>query len=101
MPKRDFPPITPGEVLLEEFLRPMGISQTQLSKNIHVPAEQIQMIIQGEKAITPDMALRLSRYFGTTAQFWVNMQATYELEVATIEFGDKINQEISPLKICA
>ena len=101
MTKRDFPPITPGEVLIEEFLKPMEISQYRLAKDIHVPARRINEIVHGKRAITADTALRLSRYFGTTAQFWINMQATYELEVADSEIGEKIYQEILPYKICA
>ncbi len=80
---RDFPPITPGEILEEEFLKPMGLSQYRLAKEIHVPARRINEIVKGKRAITADTALRLGRYFGTTAQLWVNLQSTYELERAT------------------
>ncbi len=99
MSKRDFPPITPGEVLLEEFLKPLDISQYRLAKDIHVPARRINEIVHGKRAVTADTALRLGRYFGTTAQFWVNMQATYELELAKSELGDKISREVLPLAV--
>jgi len=82
MSKRDFPPVTPGEVLEEEFLKPMGLSQYRLAKEIHVPPRRINEIVKGKRAITADTALRLGRYFGTTAQLWVNLQSTYELECA-------------------
>ena len=82
MSKRDFPPITPGEVLEEEFLKPMGLSQYRLAKEIHVSPRRINEIVKGKRAITADTALRLGRYFGTTAQFWVNLQSSYELECA-------------------
>ena len=78
--KRDFPPVTPGEILEEDFLKPMGLSQYRLAKEIHVPARRINEIVKGRRAITADTALRLGRYFGTTAQLWVNLQSTYELE---------------------
>ena len=82
MSKRDFPPVTPGEVLEEEFLKPMGLSQYRLAKEIHVPPRRINEIVKGKRAITADTALRLGRYFGTSAQLWVNLQSTYELECA-------------------
>ena len=82
MSKRDFPPVTPGEILEEEFLKPMGLSQYRLAKEIHVPPRRINEIVKGKRAITADTALRLGRYFGTTAQLWVNLQSTYELECA-------------------
>ena len=74
-------PIHPGEVLLEEFLKPMGISQYRLAKDITVPARRINEIVHGNRSITADTALRLSRYFGMTEQFWMNLQSHYELEV--------------------
>jgi antitoxin HigA-1 len=82
MSNRDFPPVTPGEVLEEEFLKPMGLSQYRLAKEIHVPPRRINEIVKGKRAITADTALRLGRYFGTSAQLWVNLQSTYELECA-------------------
>jgi addiction module HigA family antidote len=82
MKKRDFPPITPGEVLEEEFMVPMGLSQYRVAKEIHVSPRRINEIVKGKRSITADTALRLARYFGTTAQFWLNMQTSYDLECA-------------------
>ena len=82
MSNRDFPPITPGEILEEEFLSPMALSQYRLAKEIHVSPRRINEIVKGKRAITADTALRLGRYFGTTAQFWLNLQSSYELECA-------------------
>jgi antitoxin HigA-1 len=82
MKNRDFPPITPGEILEEEFLLPMELSQYRVAKDIHVSARRINEIVKGKRAITADTALRLGRYFGTTAQFWLNLQGSYELECA-------------------
>lgn len=97
MVRRDFPPVTPGEVLLEEFLNPMELSQYRLAKDIKVPPRRINEIVHGKRAISADTALRLGRYFGTTAQFWINMQATYDLEVAASEHGEEIEREVQPL----
>ncbi|NEO96518.1 MAG: HigA family addiction module antidote protein, partial [Moorea sp. SIO3G5] len=72
------PPITPGEILLEEFIKPFGISQNQLAQDIHVPVTQINAIVNGKRSITTDIALRLARYFGTTPQFWLNLQQHYK-----------------------
>ena len=79
MSSREFPPITPGEVLHEEFLEPMGLSQYRLAKEIHVSPRRINEIVKGTRAITADTALRLGRYFGTSAQLWVNLQSSYDL----------------------
>ena len=75
------PPIHPGEVLLEEFLEPMGISQYRLAKDISVPARRINEIVHGKRSVTADTALRLSRYFGTSDRFWLNLQTSYDLDV--------------------
>ncbi len=75
-------PIMPGEILLEEFLKPNKISQEQLSRDIDVPKSRISAIVRGARAITADTALRLSAYFGTSARFWLNLQADYELRIA-------------------
>jgi addiction module HigA family antidote len=90
MTKRELSPITPGEVLEEEFLSPMGISQYRLAKEIHVSPRRINEIVKGKRAITADTALRLGKYFGTTAQFWINLQSSYDLECAaeTVELDD-------------
>ena len=82
MTNRDFAPITPGEVLAEEFLVPMGVSQYRLAKEIHVSPRRINEIVKGKRAITADTALRFGKFFGTTAQFWINLQTSYELECA-------------------
>ena len=81
MIKRKLPPIHPGEILMEEFLKPMGISQYKLAKDISVPARRINEIVQGKRSITADTALRLSRYFGLSERFWLNLQSRYDLEV--------------------
>jgi addiction module HigA family antidote len=79
---RDFPPVHPGEILLEEFLKPMNISQYRLAESICVPARRINEIVLKKRGITADTALRLSRFFGNSAQFWMNLQTRYELESA-------------------
>src|SRR6266704_2740501 len=94
MSKRDFPPIHPGEILREEFLMPLGISQYRLAKEIHVPARRINEIVLEKRGISADTALRLGRYFGTTAQLWINLQARYDLEVARDAIADKLEAEI-------
>jgi addiction module HigA family antidote len=101
MGKRDFPPIHPGEILREEFLIPLGISQYRLAKEIHVPARRINEIVLEKRGISADTALRLGRYFGTTAQLWVNLQARYDLEVARDAIEDRLEMEIKPLRSAA
>jgi len=81
------PPVHPGEVLLEEFLRPLGVSQYQLAKAIDVPARRINEIVHGQRRITADTALRLSRYFGTSERFWLNLQSRYDLEAEKDRIG--------------
>ena len=90
-------PIHPGEVLLEEFLEPMGISQYRLAKDINVPPRRINAIVHGERAITADTALRLSRYFGTTARFWLNMQTQYDLEKQRDKLAERLVEEVKVL----
>jgi addiction module HigA family antidote len=80
---KKLPPIHPGEILMEEFLKPMNISQYRLAKDISVPARRINEIVHGIRAISPDTALRLSRYFGLSERFWINMQTRYDLELET------------------
>ncbi|AIA29817.1 HigA family addiction module antitoxin [Leptospirillum ferriphilum] len=77
---RDYPPIHPGEILLEEFLKPMHLSQYRLAKEIHVPPRRINEIVKGKRTITADTALRLSRFFGTSEGFWLGLQSDFELE---------------------
>jgi addiction module HigA family antidote len=87
-------PIHPGEVLLEEFLKPMGISQNQLALAIRVPARRINEIVQGKRRVTPDTALRLARFFNTSPQFWLGLQMDYDLDVAMDRLGDTIEQDV-------
>jgi addiction module HigA family antidote len=90
-------PIHPGEVLLEDFLAPMGLSQYRLAKDISVPPRRINEIVLGKRAITADTALRLGRYFGTTEQFWLNLQTRYDLEVERDRLGPRLAQEVAVL----
>lgn len=83
-------PIHPGEVLLEEFLKPMSISQNHLAIEIRVPARRINEIVLGKRRITADTALRLARYFGTSAKFWLGLQMDYDLDIAADEIGDNL-----------
>jgi antitoxin HigA-1 len=94
MSARRLQPIHPGEILREEFLGPMGISQYRLAKDINVDPRRINVIIQGKRAITADTALRLARYFGTSERFWLNLQAQYDLEVERDELGDRLEKEV-------
>lgn len=82
MAKRDFDPIHPGEILLEEFLKPLGLSPYATAKAMRVPRTRIERLVRGETAVTPDTALRLEKAFGSSAQFWMNLQSHYDLEVA-------------------
>ena len=87
-------PIHPGEILLEEFLKPMGVSQYRLAKDISVDARRINAIVHGERAITPDTALRLARFFGMSERFWMNLQARYDLEVEKDRLADRLEEEV-------
>jgi len=95
MAKR-LPPVHPGEVLAEEFLEPMGISQYRLAKDIAVPPRRINEIVHGTRAVSADTALRLARYFGTSERFWLNLQAQYDLDVEHDRVGDRIAREVAP-----
>jgi addiction module HigA family antidote len=97
MPTKKLPPIHPGEILQEEFLGPLGISQYRVSKDIGVPPRRINEIVQGKRAITADTALRLARYFGTSERFWLNLQARYDLEVEKDRLGERLLEEVQPL----
>jgi len=88
------PPIHPGEILLEEFLEPMGISQYRLAKDINVPPRRINEIVLGKRAITPDTALRLSLYFGLSEKFWMNLQVRYDLEVEKDRSQKRLKREV-------
>ena len=94
MSKRDFPPIHPGEILLEEFLMPMDISQYRLARDISVDPRRINEIVHGKRAISADTALRLGRFFGTSARFWLNLQSHYDLELEEMELGDRLEDEV-------
>jgi len=89
-------PVHPGETLLEEFLRPLGVSQYQLAKAVGVPARRINEIVHGQRRISADTALRLARYFGTSERFWVNLQARYDLELEKDRLGTALD-DIQPL----
>jgi addiction module HigA family antidote len=88
------PPIHPGEVLLEEFLQPLEISQYRLAKDIGVPPRRINEIVQGKRSISPDTALRLSRYFGLSERFWINLQTRYDLEMEKDRLQDRLEREV-------
>lgn len=87
-------PIHPGEILREEFLAPLGMSANALALELKVPAPRINDIVRERRAVTPDTALRLSCYFGTTAQFWLNLQSAYDLKVTELKAGSKIRREV-------
>src|SRR5512143_2655507 len=87
-------PIHPGEVLLEDFMKPLGLSQYRLAQDIGVTPIRISQIVNGQRAITVDTAMRLARYFGTSASVWLRMQVRYDLEVAERELSDRINREV-------
>jgi len=97
MAKKNLDLIHPGEILLEEFMKPMNISQYKLAKELHVGAIRISEIIHGKRSITADTAIRLGRYFKMEAKFWMNLQASYDLEKAMVESRDIIYQEVKPL----
>jgi len=94
MKKNLLPLTTPGEVLNEEFLIPLGISQYRLAKDIGISARRINEIVHGKRAITPDTALRLGKYFGVSAQFWLNLQSHYDLSVQEDRVGERLAEEV-------
>ena len=96
---RKMQPIHPGEVLLEEFLNPMDISQYRLAKDTSVPARRINEIVHGTRSITADTALRLGRFFGTSAQFWMNLQTHFDLEVQQDRIGSRLDKEVHRLAV--
>ncbi len=87
-------PIHPGEILLEEFMKPMGISINRLARDIAVPPGRVSAIVNGKRAITADTALRLSRYFGTSPEVWMGLQADYELRIARRTIGDEVEKRV-------
>ncbi len=98
MKEKKLPPIHPGEILIEEFLKPMGISQYRLAKDISVPPRRINEIVHGKRAITADTALRLGRFFGMSPQFWLNFQTRYDLEVTEDLLANRLDKEVHGLK---
>jgi addiction module HigA family antidote len=97
MPKKKIPPLHPGEVLFEEFLKPMNISQNQLGRGLGVSARRINEIVHGKRSITADTALRLARYFGNSPQFWLGLQMDYDLDVETDRLSSRIEKEVKKL----
>jgi len=89
------PPVHPGEILMEEFLQPMAISQYRLAVDISVPPRRINEIVHGKRAITADTAIRLARYFGNSEGFWMNLQTRYDLEIQRDRIGEEVLKEIS------
>ena len=94
---RDFPPTHPGEILLKEFLKPMGISQYRLAKDIGVPAMRINKIVRGERGISADTALRLARCFGMSLEFWTGIQTHYDTEMARMSLAGRLEKEVRVL----
>jgi len=98
MPRRAHPPVHPGEILEKEFLEPLELSQYRLAKETNVPPRRINEIVHGTRAISADTALRLARYFGTTDEFWLNLQMHYDLEVERDRLGSRLRKEVAVLK---
>jgi antitoxin HigA-1 len=97
MRQQKMPPVHPGEVLQEEFLAPLGISQYRLAKATSVPPRRINQIVRGQRAISADTALRLARYFGTSERFWLNLQSRYDLELEKDRLGGRLEKEVEVL----
>ena len=96
MADQKLPPVHPGEILAEEFLSPMGISQYRLARSINVPPRRINEIVHGKRGISADTALRLGRFFAMDPQFWINLQAHYDLEMARDRLADRLENEVTP-----
>ncbi len=94
MANQKIPPVHPGEILIEEFLKPMGLSQNKVALDIRVPARRINEIVLGKRSITPDTALRLAKYFNMSPQFWLGLQMDYDLDIAEDLYADKIEKEV-------
>ena len=97
MAQKKMSPVHPGEILLEEFLRPLGITQYRLAKDINVPPRRINEIVHGTRSISADTALRLARHFGTSEKFWLNLQARFDLEVEKDRLGPRLVKEVAVL----
>ena len=93
---KKLPPIHPGEILSEEFLKPLGMSMNKLADELHVPANRITQTVEGRRSITGETELRLARYFGTSAEFWLGMQKDYDLQVARDEFEAEVERQVQP-----
>jgi addiction module HigA family antidote len=98
-PKNRMRPVHPGEVLREEYLVPLNMSAHALAIALRVPAPRMNDIVRERRSVTPDTALRLARYFGTTPEFWLNLQSSYDLKVAALEVGKAIEQEVLPMAV--
>jgi len=96
--EKRIPPVHPGKILLEDFLKPLNLSQNKVAIAIRVPARRINEIVLGKRRITADTALRLARFFGMSAQFWIGLQMDYDLDVAEDELSEKINREVETLE---
>ena len=101
MSRKKLPPIHPGEVLMEEFLEPMGISQYRLAKDTSVPPRRINEIVHGKRSITADTALRLGRFFSMSPQFWLNLQTRYDLEVTQDSLEGRLDMEVQTFQATA
>lgn len=99
MKTKKISPIHPGEILMEEFLKPFGVSQYKLAKDINVPPRRINEIVHGKRSISADTALRLSRYFNLSERFWLNLQSRYDLEVEKDKLNDRIEVEVKVLEL--
>ncbi len=98
---KQLPPIHPGEILLEDFMKPLGLSPSRVATEIGVSVFRINQIVRSKRAISPEMALRLARYFGTSAEIWLRLQVRYDLEVAKAQLTKQINREVKVLKVQA
>jgi len=101
MSKKQLKPVHPGEVLLEEFLKPMGLSQNRLAMDLAVPARRINEIVSRKRSVTADMALRLGRYFHMSPQFWLGLQMDYDLDVTADALADRLNREVKSSTLAA
>ncbi|MDP8208966.1 MAG: HigA family addiction module antitoxin [Candidatus Electryonea clarkiae] len=101
MSEKRIDPVHPGEILLEEFLKPMNLSQNHIALDMRVPARRINEIVLQKRRITADTALRLAKYFGTSAEFWLGLQMDYDLDIAEDKAGERIEEEVSPYRASA
>jgi len=98
MPTRKLAPVHPGEVLLEDFLKPLGLSQYRVARGLGVPPRRINEIVLTKRAVSADTALRLARFFGTSARFWLNLQTAYDLDVQTDRLANRLQKEVEVLR---